>query len=174
MVPAANINFFTDSAAAAGALIGLLFVAISLRTDSVFGDDAPTGGRALAGSAFTALVNAFFISIMASIPNVNLGIVVIVLAVLALYTTTKLHRHLAQREAQVALLIFSITSYLTQVAGGIWLALRPHQRSLYDALCYVIVSSFAMALLRAWSLLQGSYLTPSRRSSTKADAPESE
>lgn len=102
MVPAANMTFFTDSAAAAGALIGLLFVAISLRTESVFGDYAPISGRALAGSSFTALVNAFFISLMASIPDVSLGIVVIVLAILALYNTAKLHRHLTEREAHGA------------------------------------------------------------------------
>ena len=118
MVPAANLNFFTDSAAAAGALIGLLFVAISLRTESIFGDDSPTSGRALAGSALTALVNAFFISITATIPHISLGIVVFVLALISLYTTTKLHRDLARREAQLALLIFSATAYSLQVAGA--------------------------------------------------------
>jgi hypothetical protein len=45
MVPATDLSFFTDSAAAAGALIGLLFVAIWLRTDSIFGDNAPAGWR---------------------------------------------------------------------------------------------------------------------------------
>ena len=174
LVPAANAAFFTASSAAAGALIGLLFVAISLRTDAVFGPDAPTSGRALASSAFTALVVAFFISIMASIPHIRLGIVVIVIAALALYNTVKLHRQLAATEAHIALFTFSLIAYSAQVAGGIWLTARPYQASLYDALDYAIISSYATALSRAWVLLKGSFITSPRHASATSQVSESD
>ena len=80
------------------------------------------------------------------------------MAGISLYSTGKLHRYLAPRQSQVALLIFSVVSYSAQASGGVWLMIRPHQQSLYDALSYVITSSFALALVRAWALLQGSYL----------------
>ena len=73
MVPDAFREHFTATATGAGALIGLLFVSISLRPDTVFGTKAAVHGRALAGSAFTALVNAFFVSLLALMPQSNLG-----------------------------------------------------------------------------------------------------
>ena len=41
-------------ATAAAALIGLLFVAVSVRDDTIFGPSAIPGGEALAITAFTA------------------------------------------------------------------------------------------------------------------------
>jgi hypothetical protein len=55
VVSAEFTGYFTAAAAAAGVLIGLLFVAVSLRPDTIFGDAAPAAGRAQAGSAFTSL-----------------------------------------------------------------------------------------------------------------------
>ena len=51
MVPAEFTGYFTAAAAAAGVLIGLLFVAVSLRSETVFGDGASAAGRARVGSA---------------------------------------------------------------------------------------------------------------------------
>lgn len=53
---------------ATGAMIGLLFVAVSLRFDLVFGPNAPAGARVLVGSSFTGLVNAFSLSLLGIIP----------------------------------------------------------------------------------------------------------
>jgi hypothetical protein len=49
-------------------MIGLLFVAVSLRFDLVFGPNAPAGARVLVGSSFTGLVNAFSLSLLGIIP----------------------------------------------------------------------------------------------------------
>ena len=56
-VPAEFSGYFTASSAASGVLIGLLFVAVSLRPETVFGASSSAAGRANAGSTFTALVN---------------------------------------------------------------------------------------------------------------------
>jgi hypothetical protein len=87
VVPDSFTAYFTATAGAAGALIGLLFVAISLRPDSVFGQNASQRGRALAGSSFTGLVNGFFLSLTALIPGSNLGVSAAILAVAALVAT---------------------------------------------------------------------------------------
>ena len=80
-VPAEFTAYFTAAAAAAGVLIGLLFVAVSLRPETVFGDGSSAAGRAQAGATFTALVNCFFVSMVALIPDAGLGIVAIVIAI---------------------------------------------------------------------------------------------
>jgi hypothetical protein len=69
LIPADFTSYFTAAAAAAGVLIGLLFVAVSLRPETVFGDRAMPAAKAQAGSAFTSLVNSFFVSLVALIPQ---------------------------------------------------------------------------------------------------------
>src|ERR1700689_1868818 len=73
VVPRSFMEFMITCAGAAGAMIGLLFVAISLRSELVFGAKAPDKVKTLAGSSFTSLVNAFSLSILAIIPNTNIG-----------------------------------------------------------------------------------------------------
>lgn len=63
MVPSEFLGFFAAAGTAAGALIGLLFVAVTLRPESVLGDKADPAARAVAGSAFTALVASFAVAL---------------------------------------------------------------------------------------------------------------
>ncbi len=53
VVPSSDIPYFTVAATAAGTLIGLLFVAIAPRPDSIFGEKAAKYRRSLAGNAST-------------------------------------------------------------------------------------------------------------------------
>jgi hypothetical protein len=55
VVPAEFTTYLAATAAAAGVLIGLLFVAVSLRSETIFGQSASAAGRAQAGFAFTSL-----------------------------------------------------------------------------------------------------------------------
>ena len=59
MVPGAYDAYFAAMATAAAALIGLLFVAVSVRDDTIFGPRAMPGGEALAVTAFIGLVSSF-------------------------------------------------------------------------------------------------------------------
>src|SRR5262249_36770230 len=73
MVPGAYDTYFAAMATAAAALIGLLFVAVSVRDDTIFGPKAMPGGEALAITAFTGLVSSFVVSLLGLIPKVNIG-----------------------------------------------------------------------------------------------------
>src|SRR5258706_4933834 len=68
VVPPEFANFFIASAGAGAALVGLLFVAVSIAPEQLVTRRAPMERQAVAGSAFTALMNAFFISLVALIP----------------------------------------------------------------------------------------------------------
>jgi hypothetical protein len=158
VIPAAFTGYFAAAATAAGALIGLLFVAISLRADSVLGDQAGPRGRAMSGSAFTALSNSFFVSLIALIPQASLGIEAAVLALLSLYNTIRLHRGLARHEAAPHLLVLSLAAYLGQLVVGVLLIISPHDASLVYDMAYLLIASFAAALGRAWALVQGKHV----------------
>jgi hypothetical protein len=168
MVPDEYLGYFIAAAGAAAALIGLLFVAISLRPDSIFGPDAPPDGQTLAGSSFTGLVNAFFISLVANIPSTNIGWGAGIVAVISLVNTVRLHRHRAGRTPARAIFLFSCAGYGFQLAVGVVLIVRPHQTSFVDVLTYIVVGSFAIALSRAWALVEGAHLHRAPKS-TPAD-----
>jgi hypothetical protein len=158
MVPASFTGYFTAVATAAAALIGLLFVAASLRPETVLGREAPPLARAMAGSAFTALVNSFFVSLDALIPSASLGYIAAIMAVISLYNTGKLHHQLPRHEIPAIQLLMSVLAFGIQLGVGVALVIRPHDTGLMDAVAYLIIASFAVALARAWLLMQGRHL----------------
>jgi hypothetical protein len=158
VIPAEFTGYFAAVAAAGGVLIGLLFVAVSLRPETIFGESASPAGRAQAGSAFTSLVNTFFIALVALIPQAGLGEVAVIMAVISLVNTARLHREVAKREMQVALLVLAVATYVYQLVTGVILIIEPGNRFQVFTIAYLAIASFAAALGRAWSLAQGRHL----------------
>lgn len=72
MVPADFANFFLGAAGVAGALIGLLFVAVSVKPDAVR-RGAPVTERLRPVAAFSALLDSLVVSLIALIPGSGLG-----------------------------------------------------------------------------------------------------
>jgi hypothetical protein len=68
MVPANFHDFFNGCASVAGALIGLLFVALSVSPEKLTGEDARTDHQARAAAAFSALVNTLVIALVGLLP----------------------------------------------------------------------------------------------------------
>jgi hypothetical protein len=161
VVPDSYVAYFTGAATAAGALIGLLFVAVSLRPDSIFGRTATAQGRLIASSAFTALVNAFFVAMLALIPHTNLGVAAVIVAVLSLGSTVSMHRSVKWDEPGWRLLTLSLLAYVAQIGFGVVLVVRPHASWAVNAMAYVLIAAFSAALGRAWALVQGQHLKPS-------------
>ena len=71
MVPPSFHDFFSGCATIAGALIGLLFVAISVSPEKLTGDTARTDHQVRAGAAFSALVNTMVIALVALLPGAS-------------------------------------------------------------------------------------------------------
>jgi hypothetical protein len=155
VVPDSFDAYFTAAASAAGALIGLLFVAISLRPEAVLGANPSSRARALASSSFTGLVNGFFISMAALIPGKNLGVTAIILGVFSLAATFRLHRRVGRSATKLAVSTLTTVAFAAEVAVGIGLVVRPHKTSLVTDIAWITIASLAVALMRAWSLLQG-------------------
>lgn len=154
MVPINYASFFDAAAQAGGALIGLLFVVIALKPGKIVGDHAEQSSRSLAVSSFIGLVNAFFVSLLALIPgHHNIGIGAASLAVLSLYRTLRLHLgHPGTR--RIPVFVFSLFAYGLELCVAIAFILRPHDVDLVTYLCFVVIGCFAVALSRAWQLME--------------------
>src|ERR1700692_79271 len=84
MIPEAMVNYFVASTGAGAALVGLIFVAISLSPKETVMVGAAPERRAVAGSSFTALLNAFFISLSALNTSQNIAWNLLVMSLLGL------------------------------------------------------------------------------------------
>jgi hypothetical protein len=157
MVIGAYNLYFATVATAAAALIGLLFVAISLRDDSIFGDRARAAGEALAVTAFIGLVNSFAVSLLALIPQNKIGIGAIILAVVSIVGIMRMNNRLHTARNALVLAI-TLAAYGAQAVYGIVLLAKPDAVGGLPALAYILFVTLVVSLQRAWSLLRGQHL----------------
>jgi hypothetical protein len=156
-------SFFSASAGASAAILGLLVVAVSI----VNADDANPTTRelrtVLAGSAFVVLVDIFFVSIVALTGGwVVLGASSIAMAGVGLLATWQLvprakragnfSRSSRNRELNIAFATFSVVGYSAQLGLAVSLLANTHSAALQRALVLVIVAFYASALGRAWEV----------------------
>ncbi len=90
VVPASYHDFFSACATVAGALIGLLFVAISISPAKLSGPRAENDQQLKAAMAFSALVNTLVIALVTLLPRANLSLTVIIVAAAGLSSTSGL------------------------------------------------------------------------------------
>ncbi len=158
-MPAEYQTFFVASTQASAALIGLLFVSISIAPQRVFGGTAEALRQAQAQSAFTALANIFFISFASLIPGVAIGIVVTGIAAVALLQTLSLlslaRSWRAERVLRRSVLLFvgSLAIYGGEISLGITLWRQPHALGALSGLLEILLGGYAIGLGRAWELL---------------------
>jgi len=160
VVPPEFANFFIASASAGGALVGLLFVAVSIAPEQIVAAQAPVERQAVAGSAFTALINAFFISLFALIPNFNIGFVIMPFSFICLLTSFIQAWRLLRRTnnwqsflRRAFLVIISVALYGLELWNGYQLFTNPSQVGYVYNLISFILGAFAIGLIRAWELL---------------------
>ena len=116
--------FFTGAATVAGALIGLLFVALSLSPERLR-DSGSVEHQAIAATAFTALVDALFVSLIGLQPGGGLQYGAVIFGALGLSSTAGLairlwrSRHLGHLSNRWPFfLVFILLTYAAQMTGG--------------------------------------------------------
>jgi hypothetical protein len=154
-------NFFIASTGASAAILGLLVVAVSV----VNADDANPTTRelriVLAGSAFVALVDIFFVSIMALTGgSVIFGLSSLVLAIVGLLATRRLiprakragnfSRGFRDRRLNIAFALISVGGYSVQLGLAVALLANTQSAALQRALVLVIVILYGSAIGRSW------------------------
>jgi hypothetical protein len=154
------VNFFLASAGAGGALIGLLFVAISIDPERTVQRAAKPLSRISASSALTALSNAFFISLAALVPRDNIGYVTLIFGILGMFNTlgliiSLLRDHISpQDRLRGSLLILgALAIYALEIQNGVALARNGHNLDIVSTICVLIIAVYGLGLVRAWELL---------------------
>ncbi len=160
MVPGVYDAYFAAMATAAAALIGLLFVAVSVRDDTIFGPKAMPGGEALAITAFIGLVSPFVVSLLGLVPKINIGEPAVVMAVISIVAIVRLQRRLHAGSSLIVLAI-TLLAYAAQFGFGVLLLVDPHSTQLVN-LSVVVFVTLIVSLQRAWSLLKGKHLAGAR------------
>ena len=157
MVPQDYTTFFATSTGASATLLGLLFVAIAVEPQSVFGGQAPAQRRAKAVSAFVALANVFFISLGALIPNIEFGGFVLVGGGVAILRTGgDLWRSQRERIGLRALLMVSgFVVYGLELFYGQHLLKASSDAAYLSDVALLVVGVYAIGLGNAWELLGG-------------------
>jgi heme/copper-type cytochrome/quinol oxidase subunit 4 len=168
MVPSGYNGYFTATATGAAALIGLLFVAISVRDQTIFGPKAIPGGEALAITAFSGLVNSLVLSLLGLIPQSNIGVGAIALGVISTWSIIRLHSRLHWARNTI-LLSLAIIAYVVELVYGILLQVHPHDNSAVNNISYVVFATLIISLQRAWSLLKGKHIAETPSSDATSD-----
>lgn len=160
MVPERMVNFFIASTGASAALVGLIFVAISLAPKETVMAGAAPERRAVAGSSFLALVNIFFISLAALNTSDNLGWNVLVLSIIGLvhslwlgiplFTRKRSQGHLI---ANIILVLLSLVIYANELYHAVNLLRDSGDAGDVYALAGTLQYVYAIGLVRAWELL---------------------
>jgi hypothetical protein len=162
-------EFFQAGVGAGGAFVGLLFVAISIGPMRTFDGPAITGAlrQRLAEAALLTLVNGFVVSSIALIPGVAVGWVALVLGVWGVLTAGRLgwvigrfHRnefspHSPWRDVlrAVSLSLIASVVFAIEALCGLLFILQPTDADVLRGLAFVIIGLYALAILRAWTLL---------------------
>lgn len=174
MIPESLTNFYLASAGIGATLVGLIFVAVSIAPERTVQANAPIERQAMAASSFTALLNAFFISIGALIPSA-IGYITLLMSTIGILNSSFLCWNLMkQLESwqniirRIFLVIVSFIIYGYEFYYGFLIIKTPDDAGNIYALAGILLAIYGIGLTRAWQLLGarrfglGGWLSPLR------------
>ena len=163
MVPESIHDFFVASGSAAGALVGLLFVAISVSLQRL--TQATAGAqfhRVRASAALTAFTNALVVSLFALIPGHKIGPALVAVAVIGLtFITASLLSLIRLRQVRrgtlrdALFLIGLAVTFVIQLIEGIDIVASPGDSGAVNTIAILVVFCFLIGIARAWELIGG-------------------
>jgi hypothetical protein len=158
VVPVSFHDFFSGCATIAGALIGLLFVALSVSPEYLRGEYARTDHQVRAAAAFSALINTLVIALFALLPTADLGTVGIILAGVGLGSTGALIIALAREDKRIGrgdifMFVALLVLYGLQLANAVGLEHAPHNVGLVVNQGELAIIFFLFGIARAWQLV---------------------
>jgi len=163
MVPESIHDFFVACASVAGALIGLLFVAISVAAERLAREEARAQiHRIRAVAALTAFINALAVSLFSLIPGQKIGptavaaassgIVFIAAALLLLIRMHQLRRGIL---LDIVFLLGLLITFVVQLINGAAVLAQPRNAGAVDTIASMVIICFLIGIARAWELIGG-------------------
>ena len=162
MVPESIHDFFVASGGAAGALIGLLFVAISVSVERLRAKADAQVHRIRASAALTAFTNALTVSLFALVPGEKIGPTAAVVAaggltfVMASLLSLIRLRQVRWSTVRDALFLLGLTATLViQLLEGVDVIVHPDDSGAVNTIAILVVICFLIGIARAWELIGG-------------------
>jgi len=156
-------DFFTASASVAGALIGLLFVAISVASDRLRAGTDGQVHRIRAVAALTAFTNSLSVSLFSLIPGHKVGPTAISVAAVgltfvlaSLLSLIRLRRQVRWATVRDALFLIGLAfTFVLQLLDGIDVTTHPGNSGDVDTIAILVVICFLLGIGRSWELIGG-------------------
>ena len=153
-------DLFAAVATAAGALTGLLFVALSLVPRRGPGSGLSVIEQVRAAAAFLAFTNALAVALFGLVPGTNVGYPALVLGVIGIVFTGAGIRSILASQAtsrqqlrQVGLVVLLLLIFGTELIAGIVLLARPDSSTSAQVIGYALVVSLLVGVARSWELV---------------------
>jgi hypothetical protein len=188
VIPDSYVAFFAAAAGTSGALIGLLFVAITVAPERSQSRHAQARFRARAGASLIAFSNALVLSLATLVPSPGLdwwaGVTGLAMLAYGLGVTRTLivsaraershSASFAQDRQQVGLVVILVVIGVLEVFAAVRLFGNPSDVAAVNTLSYLVIFDLIGGISRAWQLtsMPDIGLFSSLRSIAGRDEPE--